>query len=111
MKLEFATSRLAKDCADDRARLRAFGTNRKKKLGRRLSELVAAANLEVLRNAPGRWHELHGDRKGQFAVDLDGPFRLIFEAVLDDALGRPQTQGVWSHITHVRILEIVDYHG
>lgn len=112
MKLEFATTRLAKECVDDRSRLRTFGADRAKKLGQRLTLIEAAASMEQLRNAPGHFHELVGDRKGQFAASLDEPYRLIFMPVLDDAASKVHEKGyVWSQITHVRILSILDYHG
>lgn len=112
MQIDFASSSLDKDCTSDRSRTRTFGVNRAKALGRRLSALLAASNLEQLRNTPGHWHELKGDRKGQIAADLDGPYRLILEPVIDDASRAAHAQGlVWSLIARVLILEIADYHG
>lgn len=76
------------------------------------TSLVAASNLEVLRNAPGRFHELRADRPGQFAADLDGPYRLIFEPVLSAEEKVAHADGfVWSKITHVSIVAIEDYHA
>lgn len=45
----------------------------------------------------GRCHQLRADRKGQFAVDLVNPFRLVFEKIGEE-------------IQIVKVLEIVDYH-
>lgn len=76
------------------------------------TSLLAASNLEELRNAPGRFHELREDRAGQFAADLDGPYRLIFEPVLTPEEKPIHAAGfVWSKITHVSIVETADYHG
>ena len=108
MKIEFEGKKLAKNCADEKSRLAAYGRDRAKKLGLRLSTVQAAPNLEGLRQAPGRFHELTGDRKGYFAASLDEPYRLIFRPVLAPGVV-PGTD--WSHITHVLITEIVDYHG
>ncbi len=45
----------------------------------RLSELSAAATLsDISFLPPPRLHELSGNRKGQFPVDLDHPYRLLF---------------------------------
>ncbi len=111
MQIDFASSRLAKDCADEKSRLQAFGPQRAKALGRRLTALLAAANLEQLRNTPGRWHELRADRKGQLAADLDGPYRLILEPVIDETSRSAHLHGlVWALVVRVRILEIVNYH-
>lgn len=111
MQIDYASSKLDKSCADDRSRTRVFGVNRAKALGRRLSALLAATNLEQLRNTPGHWHELKGDRQGQLAADLDGPYRLILEPVIDGASRTAHAHGLdWSLVTHVRILDITNYH-
>jgi proteic killer suppression protein len=115
--VEFHDRKLARDClagdyADERARMRAFGKERAKKVGRRLTSLLAAASLEELRNVPGRFHELGADRAGQFAADLDGPYRLIFVPIFSPEEQAVHAAGfVWSNITRVSILEITDYHG
>lgn len=112
MLVSYRTRAMEKDCADDRNRKRAFGTGRAKRLTVRLSQLLAAEDLEDLRHAPGHFHPLRGDLAGEFAADLDGPFRLIFEPVLADEAGNvPSNGNDWSAITHVRILRIEDYHG
>jgi proteic killer suppression protein len=112
LKVDFRNSKLAKDCSDDRSRKRAFGAACAKKLRDRLSVLLAAGNLHELRHAPGRFHELLADRKGQFAADLEQPHRLIFEPVIPpNELHHHKNAYDWTRITHVRILEIVDYHN
>ena len=112
MELDFEDKKLAKDCLDERSRIRVFGRERAKKLANRLTVLRAASNLEQLRHAPGRFHELRGDRAGQFAADLDGPYRLIFQPVLTPQEEPIHASGfVWSRITRITILEITDYHG
>lgn len=112
MKLEFSTSKLEKQCESRKARSRAFGDERGKRLERRLSALLAAHCLEDLRNAPGRLHELKGDYDGRLSLDLDGPNRLIFEPVLSGN-ETPDPSGFlsWSQITHVRIVSIEDTHA
>ena len=112
MKVDFQDKKLAKDCADDRSRMRAFGEARAKKVKLRLSALVAASNLDALRNAPGRFHELSENRAGHLAADLDGPYRLIFEPVLSATEKVAHADGyVWSKITHISIIAIEDYHA
>jgi len=50
------------------------------KIEQRLNELAAAPNLGTIsRLPPPRCHELTGDKKGSFTVDLNGPFRLMFK--------------------------------
>lgn len=112
MEIHFASNRLATACVDDRSRTRAFGSDRAKKLKVRLSTLTAANCLDDLRNAPGRFHELSGNRTEQFAATLDGSYRLVFEPIIGDADRHHHERGYdWSRITVVRILSIEDYHG
>lgn len=108
MKLEFLSQKMEKQCETGRSRSKVFGAQRAKLLEKRLSALIAATNLEELRNAPGRLHALKGDRAGHLSLDLDGPFRLLFEPVTSavPSKGSPS----WSQITHVRILSIEDTH-
>lgn len=77
---------------------------------RRLDDLRAAANLEVMRTLPGRCHELTGDRAGQLSLDLDHPSRLIFIPA-NDPIPRKEDGGLdWSKVTEVKILAIEDTH-
>jgi plasmid maintenance system killer protein len=108
VKLDFQSQRMAKRCETDRSRSTAFGAQRAKLLKKRLSALIAASNLEELRNAPGRLHPLKGDRAGQLSLDLDGPYRLIFEPVASTRASQGSVP--WGQVTRVRILSIEDTH-
>lgn len=56
----------------------------------------------------GRFHVLGADRRGQLALDLDHPYRLIFEP---DKLPDDDTSDAdLATVTRVVIIEIVDYH-
>jgi proteic killer suppression protein len=75
----------------------------------RLSDLRAASTLAVMRNLPGRCHELKGGRQGQFALTVAGGRRLVIEP----ADGWPETEegsDPWAAVDTIRVLEIVDYH-
>lgn len=104
----FRTKKLGKACSDDAKALKEFGAHRAKKLRQRLDDLDAADNLQVMTTLPGRFHPLKGDRAGQFSLDLDGPYRLIFEAVHPDNETLSPTD--WLDVTTVRILRIEDTH-
>jgi plasmid maintenance system killer protein len=112
VKLGFQTAKLKKQCESKKSRRRAFGDERGKRLGRRLTALLGASSLEDLRETPGRLHELREDRAGQLSLDLDGPYRLIFEPVLGKE-ERPGPSGglSWSQVTEVCILSIEDTHA
>lgn len=90
---------------------RELGQVRAKILLKRLATLSAASTLEDVRYAPGNFHELPADRKGQWACDLDQPYRLIFEPhetpIPTDESGRY----VWLEIKGIEVIEIVNYHG
>lgn len=96
---------------DDRLATRKLGPKRADLFGQRLDDLRAATTLEDVRYLPGNYHELKEDRKGQWACDLDQPYRLIFqpheEPIPEDENGRY----IWIEITGVEIVEITNYHG
>ena len=110
MKVFFHSKKLQKMCSTEKAMLTQMG-QRARKLKMRLMELQAADNLQqISRVPPPRCHELSGDRKGQFSVDLDHPYRLIFIPA-DDPLPTRDDGGLdWGRVTAVEILEIADTH-
>lgn len=111
MDILFATKRLEKQLGSDGARVKAFGAETAKVLRRRLDQLRAAEALEVMRTLPGRCHELSQDRRGELAVDLRGPYRLIFEPADNPPPVREDGGLDWVRVKAVRILEVEDYHG
>jgi proteic killer suppression protein len=50
------------------------------------------------------------DRKGQLAVDLVHPRRLVFEPANDPVPAKADGGVDWSKVTEIVILEVVDYH-
>jgi proteic killer suppression protein len=74
--------------------------------------MAAASTLAVLGTLPqARCHELAGDRKGQLAVDLKHPYRLVFRPANNPVPLKPDGGLDWAKVTAVTILEVVDYHG
>lgn len=112
MDILFQDQRLAKVCNNESLLIRKHGPIRAKLLRRRLDELRAAENLEVLRSLPQvRCHELKGNRAGTLAVDLDHPYRLIFEPA-NNPIPRKSDGGLnWTEVTAIRVLAVEDYHG
>jgi len=106
MQVVYADKELAR-CAGDKAyAVRKMGERRAEVYMERLSDLRGAATLDDLKGVPGRYHELAGNRAGQWACDLDHPYRLIFKPILNsfgNVIGLLVEQTV-------SILEIVDYH-
>lgn len=112
MEIEFGSKRLQKTCSSKRESDRKWGDQNARKIRQRLAELAAAEVLADMRHLPGaRLHELKGDRKGQFAVDVKQPFRLVFEPA-HSPVPRKEDGGIdLERITRVRIVYIGDYHG
>lgn len=107
MQVVYADKELAR-CAGDKAyAVRKMGQRRADICLDRINDLQGAADLESLKNAPGRYHDLVGNRAGQWACDLDQPYRLIFKSTNEG----PVAQIVWANERTAKMLEIVDYHG
>ena len=111
MEISFASSKLAKLCNSQQEMRGKLGPRCAERLQQRLEELRAAATLEDMRSLPGaRCHELTQDRKGQLAVDLVHPRRLVFEPANDPAPTKADGGLDWLKVTEIVILEVVDYH-
>jgi proteic killer suppression protein len=109
--ITFAKKHLLKAANDNTLCIRKMGAKRAELYQRRLGALRAASSLEDLRNMPGRFHSLTSDRNGQWACNLDHPYRLIIEPVASDVSTNPDGTLDASVVNVVCIVEIVDYHG
>lgn len=90
---------------------RAWGARRSAILRRRLDQLHAAENLDILRQAfHRRCHELNGSRAGQVSLDLDGPHRLLVEPADIPPPRKPDGGLDWPRITSVRVLGVENTH-
>lgn len=110
MDIIFKSKKLETLCNNSAAMRREYGARLAKVLGRRLDDLKAAPNLEIMRNLPGRCHELTGARNGQLALDLEHPKRLIFEPANETLPVKKPGGLAWNGVTAIRIIEIADYH-
>jgi proteic killer suppression protein len=111
VELSFATRKLAKELADEKSIVRSYGTDNGRRICQRLTQLMAAPNLETLRLLPQmRAHELTADRAGQISVDVRHPYRLLLVPDQDEVPRKPDGGLDWSRVTKVKILEIVDPH-
>lgn len=111
MKVTFKNKKLCKIAEDERKCVKELGALRAELFMLRLDDLYNAANLEETRFLPGHFHELVGTRKGQWACDLDQPYRLIFKPIEDPIPTSPDGKYIWIEIEGVEIQEIVNYHG
>lgn len=102
----FADRKLGATCADLQQSRKRWGQNATI-VQRRLATLMAAETMADVVTVPGHFHALKGPRHGQYALNLWGPYRLVFEPLRVP----PQHVADLRAILAVRILEIVDYHG
>lgn len=91
--------------------VKKFGAEQAAVIMRRLNQLAAADNLALMGSLPpARCHELVGNRAGQFAVSLKGPYRLIFEPAVTPV---PETRdgGIdRTRVTEIVVIGVIDYH-
>lgn len=111
MDISFRSKKLEKIASNPKKCLKELGKLRTELFLRRLQELYRAYTLEDVRFLPGHYHELTGDRKGQWACDLDQPYRLVFEPHEDPIPADEDGRYVWIEIKGVEIIEITNYHG
>jgi len=110
VKITFTDKKLEKLANDDRLLLKAFGKLRADKFKSRLTQLRFATTLEEVRNLPGHYHELSNKRKGQWACDLDQPYRLVFTPHENPIPTNEDGQYMWIEIKGVEVMEIINYH-
>jgi len=110
MYVYVVNKKLKKVFEDRNEIIKKYGFKMAQKIMRRIDDMKFAENLEVLINLPGNHHPLKGDRKGQFACDLVQPYRLIYRPGNDPLPMNNDGVLIYSEITIIDILEIVDYH-
>ncbi len=98
MDITYKNKRIERVCTDVRFAEKKYGWKMAEMIDMRLGQISAADSVEMMiRFHIGRCHPLKQNRKGQYAVDLVHPYRLVFEK-----------RG--SEIQIANIIEIVDYH-
>ena len=98
LEITYKTNKIQKICMDAKIADRTYGKAMSEKIQMRIDEIRAADTVEdMIKYHIGRCHSLLSNRKGQYAVDLVHPYRLVFEK-----------HGNEIQIAH--IMEIVDYH-
>lgn len=98
MDITYRNKKIEKICTDAKVAIKIYGNDMAEKIHMRIDEINAADTVEMMISFHiGRCHPLTNNRKGQYAVDLVHPYRLIFEKNGDEI-----------QIAH--IVEIIDYH-
>lgn len=98
MKITYKNKKIKKVCTDASFSDKSYGKAMSGKIQQRIAEISASDSVEVLlKNGIGRCHPLFHNRKGQYAMSLEEPYRLIFEKID-------------STVQIAKICELVDYH-
>lgn len=96
--ITYKNIKIKKICTDVKIADKAYGRKMTEKIHQRIEQITAADTVEMMMQFHiGRCHSLTQNRKGQYALDLVHPYRLVFEKNGDE-------------IQVANILEIVDYH-
>ncbi len=112
MKISFRTNKLEKLCLSEKAMIREWGKNNAKKLQLRLVQLQACVSLSDMQKYPAaHCHPLRGSRAGQFAVNLQNTWRLVFMPDHDPVPRKADKGFDLANITAIIIREVKDYHG
>ena len=112
MDIFFRSRKLKRVCEDPKAMREKLGQNRAKKLRQRMAELKAADVLaDISHLPPPRLHELIGQQKGMFSVDVAHPYRLLFIPA-DDPVPTKADGGIdLKAVESIEIVGIADTHG
>lgn len=98
MDITYRNKKIEKICTDAKTAEKTYGKEMSEKIHQRIDEITAADTVEMMIHFRiGRCHSLTQNRKGQYAVDLVHPYRLVFEKSGNE-------------IQIANVLEIVDYH-
>lgn len=111
MYITFKTRKMARIFNSFQLLVKEYGSIRAHKIKMRLNVLEAAEHLgQVPVAPPDRRHELKGEMKGMFAVDISANYRLIFRPD-HDPLPVSGDGGVnLQKVTDITILSVEDYH-
>lgn len=108
MEISFKDKKLRELCEKQAVAVKKLGAIGARKLRARLSDLRAVTCVTEL--IAGNPHPLKGERLGQFALDLDGGWRLVFAPTNEPVPRRDDASIDWSAVNIVCIEYIGDYH-
>ncbi len=112
MDIVFKNSSLKKVFNDYNRLIKKYGQKRAQLIMKRMQQLNAMPDLSTALQLPQLYcHELQGDRKGELAVNLDHPYRLIFTVAQIPFPGKEDGGLDWSRVYTIQIERVEDYHG
>src|SRR5690349_18733911 len=112
MEIVFCSRSMQRACNSEKGLVRRWGKTRGRTVARRLQQLFAAESMDVLGHLAGmEFNCLKVIRAGQFAVDAEYPFRLVFESNHNPVLRHDGGLVALRRVTKIKIIEVTDYHG
>lgn len=110
MKITYRNNKIKKKLSSASEIIKAFG-KMAKKVQQRLDEIESSDNLDVLMKIPAaNCHPLKGGRKDEWALDISGNYRLIFDIDHDPVPVVDSGEIDAISITDITIIEAIDYH-
>lgn len=109
--IDFRTKKMANIFNSEKALYKEYGSRMARVIMMRLAVLKNARVLALVPTSPpDRLHQLTGNRKGRFAVDLVQPYRLIL-APSNEPIPLKEDGGIdRDRVTAITVLDVVDYH-
>ncbi len=111
MNIQFKNRKTQKIFNSQKLLVKNYGKENAKHIVRRMAVLQTANTLDDVPKAkPDRCHALTGNRKGQFAVDLKHPYRLVFIPNHEPVPQKVDAGIDLSKVTAILIINVEDYH-
>ena len=99
MQITYKTKKLKDICVDASVATKKYGLHMAEKIHKCVDQIAASSSIEeMLQFRIGKCHLLTNNRKGQYAMHLVEPYRLVFTVDKD---------GI---VQIANIIDIVDYH-
>ena len=112
MEVSFRTHKLQRLCNSEKDLRRVHGPRMAELIRECLDDLHALENLHDIKKLPHhRCHELKGDRRGVFSMDLEHPYRLLFVPDHDPLPELPAGGIDWAEVSAIEIQGVEDTHG
>ncbi len=80
VKITYKNKKIEKECTNVKTSDKIYGKHMTEKIHMRIDQIASADTIEMMiQYHIGRCHSLANNRKGQYAMDLVHPYRLVFE--------------------------------
>ena len=111
MEITFRTKKIEKVCKSEKELQKSYGKQNAKVIWMRIKFLRSASNLsQILTTEPFKLHQLQGNKKGHYAVNLQNGLRLVF-IPNHNPVPRKKDGGIdKEQVTEIKIIDILNYH-